>query len=88
MLACGACTVLLPSAVVNVVGAVVVAVGNIHHNRKVVVAVADNTAAYFRPVHLVLYPMNTREEETGELKRLTIVHGKLKRLAIVYSKSI
>jgi hypothetical protein len=66
----------LPSVVVNVVGAaaaVVVVVGNIHHNRKVVAAVVDNTVAYYHPGHLVLYPMNTKEEDTG----YSIVYTKL-----------
>ena len=58
MLAC-ACMV-LPSVVVNVVDVVVV--GNIHHNKKVVVAVVDNIVAYSHPVRLVLFPTNTKVE--------------------------
>ena len=53
----------LPWVAVNVVG-VVVAAGSIHHNKKVVVVAVDNTAAYCHPVHLVLYPMNTKREKT------------------------
>ena len=72
MVAC-ACMV-IPSVVVNVVDAV--AVGNIRHSRMVVVAavVVDNIVAYFHFVHLVLSPMNTKEEDIDYYLHIFITH--------------